>query len=226
MKPISLQDVRQAVAGKSLNALSPTAPKVDAVCTDTGRWRRTRSSSHCTATTSTGHQYLNQAFAGGAVAAIVEVRPEGTPDGTGLSPGSRHARRDWGSLPSACRQDLKGRVIAVAGSNGKTQHQAPDRAALSGDPSDKLVGRSPPRDISPKSYNNDIGVPLTIFAAEHAHDYVVLEMGTNHPGEIQTLTEMARPDIAGDHQLRRGEHLSSSATSPASGARTRASSMA
>src|SRR4029078_9748699 len=70
-------------------------------------------------------------------------------------------------------------------------------SALSGDPNDKLAGPLRLRGtISPKSYNNDIRVPLTIFAAQDAHDYVVLEMGTNHPGEILHLTEMAKPDIA------------------------------
>ena len=50
--------------------------------------------------------------------------------------------------------------------------------------------------ISPKSFNNDIGVPLTIFPADPSQDYIVLEMGTNHHGEIKVLSDMARPDIA------------------------------
>ena len=50
--------------------------------------------------------------------------------------------------------------------------------------------------ISPKSFNNDIGVPLAIFPAEPTHDYLVLEMGTNHPGEIKPLSDMAIPDFA------------------------------
>ena len=50
--------------------------------------------------------------------------------------------------------------------------------------------------ISPKSFNNDIGVPLTIFPADPAQDYLVLEMGTNHHGELRILSDMATPDIA------------------------------
>jgi len=196
MKPISLQDVRQAVAGKSINALSPTAPKVDSICTDTRKMARNSVFVALRGENFDGHQYLNQARSGGAVAAVVEALPEGAPEDLVYLqvPDTRLA---LGKLAKRIRQDLKGRVIAVAGSNGKTSTKHLIRAALSGDPNDKLAGPLRLRGtISPKSYNNDIGVPLTIFAAEHAHDYVVLEMGTNHPGEIQHLTEMARPDIA------------------------------
>ena len=50
--------------------------------------------------------------------------------------------------------------------------------------------------ISPKSFNNDIGVPLAIFPAEENQDYLVLEMGTNHHGEIKRLTEGRGVDVA------------------------------
>jgi UDP-N-acetylmuramoyl-tripeptide--D-alanyl-D-alanine ligase len=85
------------------------------------------------------------------------------------------------------RLQFTGKVIAVAGSNGKTGTKNLIDAALH---------RTLRGSISPKSYNNDIGVPVTIFAADPSHDYVVLEMGTNHHGEIAWLTEIARPDIA------------------------------
>ena len=82
---------------------------------------------------------------------------------------------------------MRSKVIAVAGSNGKTSTKHLIDAALSG----KLRGS-----ISPKSYNNDIGVPLAILPADPTQDYLVLEMGTNHPGEIKILSDMALPDIA------------------------------
>ena len=50
--------------------------------------------------------------------------------------------------------------------------------------------------MSPKSFNNDIGVPLAIFPADPMQDYLVLEIGTNHLGEVKHLSEMASPDIA------------------------------
>src|SRR3954464_3746647 len=82
---------------------------------------------------------------------------------------------------------MRSKVIAVAGSNGKTSTKYLIDSILSS----KLRGS-----MSPKSFNNDIGVPLTILPADPTQDYLVLELGTNHPGEIKVLTEMARPDIS------------------------------
>src|SRR5207253_580334 len=81
---------------------------------------------------------------------------------------------------------FRSKVIAVAGSNGKTSTKFLIHAALRG----RLKGS-----ISPKSYNNDIGVPLTILPADPHQDYLVLEIGTNHPGEIKHLSDMSLPDI-------------------------------
>lgn len=92
-----------------------------------------------------------------------------------------------GRLARFVRQQLSSKVVGVAGSNGKTSTKNLIHSALAG----RLRGT-----ISPKSFNNDIGVPLAIFPADPGHDYLVLEMGTNHPGEIQALTDIALPDIA------------------------------
>ena len=102
-----------------------------------------------------------------------------------------------GSLAAFLRQRLRGRVIAVAGSNGKTGTKLLIDAVLR----PTLRGS-----ISPKSFNNNVGVPLAIFPADPGHDYLVLELGTNHPGEIAELTRIAAPDIsvitnAGDEHL-------------------------
>src|SRR5436309_5360843 len=99
----------------------------------------------------------------------------------------KSTRRAMGKLATFVRKKMRSKVIAVAGSNGKTSTKYLIDAALSG----KLRGS-----ISPKSYNNDIGVPLAIFPADPMQDYLVLEMGTNHPGEIKALAEMAQPDLA------------------------------
>jgi UDP-N-acetylmuramoyl-tripeptide--D-alanyl-D-alanine ligase len=85
------------------------------------------------------------------------------------------------------RQEFRGQVIAVAGSNGKTGTKHLIHSALR----ETLRGS-----MSPKSFNNDIGVPLAIFPADTSDDYLILELGTNHPGEIRNLTHIALPDIA------------------------------
>src|SRR5262249_25561184 len=133
-----------------------------------------------------GHQHLPQAAAGGAIAALVSDVPDNAPPNITLIhvPDTRAA---MGKLATYVRQQMRSKVIGVAGSNGKTSTKHLIQAALGG----KLGGS-----ISPKSFNNDIGVPLTIFPADPNQDYLVLEMGTNHHGEILKLTTMAEPDIA------------------------------
>jgi UDP-N-acetylmuramoyl-tripeptide--D-alanyl-D-alanine ligase len=78
-------------------------------------------------------------------------------------------------------------VIAVGGSNGKTTTRHLIHAALSA----RLRGTQ-----SPKSFNNHLGVPLTLLAAGEKDDFVVVEIGTNHPGEMAALAQIVRPDVA------------------------------
>ncbi len=78
-------------------------------------------------------------------------------------------------------------VISVIGSNGKTTTRHLIHTALSS----TLRGTQ-----SPKSFNNHIGVPLTLLAAGLKHEtFVVVEVGTNHPGEIKALMPLVQPDL-------------------------------
>ncbi|MCJ7778033.1 MAG: UDP-N-acetylmuramoyl-tripeptide--D-alanyl-D-alanine ligase, partial [Sedimentisphaerales bacterium] len=49
---------------------------------------------------------------------------------------------------------------------------------------------------APKNFNNNIGLPLTLLGADHENKIVIVELGSNHPGEIAYLTQIALPDIA------------------------------
>ena len=49
---------------------------------------------------------------------------------------------------------------------------------------------------APKSYNNNIGVPLTVFDAPDDCEFIIAELGSNHPGEIEYLSRIIAPDIA------------------------------
>lgn len=76
-------------------------------------------------------------------------------------------------------------VIAVTGSNGKTTAKQMIDHVLC----DSLIGRA-----SPKSFNNQYGVPLTILSCEDDDRYLIVEIGSNSPGEIAALNEMVSPD--------------------------------
>ncbi len=134
-----------------------------------------------------GHDYLRSACAAGAQLLIVEqCAADRIPKGPAVLLVA-DTRQALGALASAYRATLTDTtVIAVTGSCGKTTTKEMIHAALHV----RLVGIR-----APKSFNNDIGVPLTILDASPEDDYLVLEIGMNKPGEIAALGAIARPDI-------------------------------
>jgi UDP-N-acetylmuramoyl-tripeptide--D-alanyl-D-alanine ligase len=186
MRAISLQQVRQVVGGRALAQLPPVTPAITSICTDTRLLEPGALFIAIRGETHDGHQYLPQAASKGAVAALLQETPPVTLPNVHMLivPDTRQA---MGRLARHVRLQMSARVIAVGGSNGKTGTKFLIDSALNR----RLRGS-----ISPKSFNNDIGVPLAIFPADPAQDYLVLELGTNHPGEIRNLTNIALPDIA------------------------------
>jgi len=113
-----------------------------------------------------GHAFIPQALAAGAVRVI-----------DGLDELQR-AARDW-------RRSLRAKVIGVTGSAGKTTTKELLRAFLS------KVGRT---HATEGNFNNHIGLPMTVLNCPTEADFLVVEMGTNHPGEIAALCDIAEPD--------------------------------
>ncbi len=145
-----------------------------------------------------GHDYLSQAGAAGAVLGIVERVPA-----CALRPAMSVLQvPDTGKallqLAGAYRRTLETtKVVAVGGSNGKTTTTRLIAQLLAC----TLRGRS-----SPRSFNNAVGVPLTILSARRGDQYLVCEVGTNAPGEIAPLTACAQPDVGVITSIGR-EHL-------------------
>lgn len=86
------------------------------------------------------------------------------------------------------RKDLKSKVIALTGSSGKTSTRQLIASML------ELAGKNVY--ATKGNYNNHIGLPLTLLNASDDADYIVLELGMNHSGEIKALTKIADPDIS------------------------------
>ena len=89
-----------------------------------------------------------------------------------------------GRLAAAYRQEFELPVVAVGGSNGKTTMKELIASVLR----QKLTTL-----WSEASFNNDIGVPLTLLRLDKSHQAAVLEAGTNHPGELAPLVKMIQP---------------------------------
>lgn len=134
-----------------------------------------------------GHSFLEEAKAAGVAAVLVSessVIPAGMPaivvDDTRLA---------LGRLAGVWRTRFELPVIAITGSNGKTTTKEMVAAILRSAYGENILATQ-------GNFNNDIGLPLTLFRLESRHRAVVLELGMNHPGEIAYLTRIARPTAA------------------------------
>ncbi|MEL6328070.1 MAG: UDP-N-acetylmuramoyl-tripeptide--D-alanyl-D-alanine ligase [Planctomycetota bacterium] len=141
-----------------------------------------------------GHRFLQDAADRGAGAVVIEDRTYAAFGGQLRGCGVLlvdDVRAALHAMALAWRARLHGRVIGVTGSNGKTSTVRMIDAAISGDPdaTPRLRGSR-----SVRSYNNDLGVPLTLLNAAEEDDYVVCEIGMSGPGEIAPLAHLAWPD--------------------------------
>ncbi len=149
-----------------------------------------------------GHRFLTEACASGAELLLVEERA--------LEPGGEVAR--WiadtlaaaisvpamvavtdtlvalGDLALHYRRRWSGTLIAVAGSAGKTTTRSTIQALFSSLYPGRVHGTR-------GNLNNRIGVPMTLFGLEPDHEWAVIEIGTNCPGEISELARIAEPQV-------------------------------
>jgi UDP-N-acetylmuramoyl-tripeptide--D-alanyl-D-alanine ligase len=131
-----------------------------------------------------GHDHIKDALSKGAACAVVQDLPE--------NPTTPIIKVDdcvtaLGKLARWYRKELNFKCIAITGSAGKTTTRRMIHHVLS-----KKYNCLQ----SEKSFNNSIGLPMTILAAEDDHEIVIAELGSNAPGEISYLTDIAAPDIA------------------------------
>jgi len=142
-----------------------------------------------------GTAFLAQAQAQGAVAVLFEAsHPE---QGEHLQHLNNvtvpafcvsNARAALGSLAAQWRRQFAPALIGVTGSNGKTTVTQMIASVLRAD-------TAAPSLSTQGNLNNDIGVPLTLFNLRPEHQRAVVELGMNHPGEIEVLAQFAQPTI-------------------------------
>lgn len=146
-----------------------------------------------------GHDHVAAAIERGAAGAIVDHWPV-----SGSNPAHvpvyrvESTRTALAELARGWRRQLSTtRFVAITGTCGKTTTKTMLHTVLS---------TSMRGSCAPKSFNNDIGVPLSILATSVDDAYAVLEIGTNGPGEIEPLTRLAEPDVSVITMIGRG-HL-------------------
>jgi len=182
MKPLSIKKLAEVIKAQFIPDSTKT---ISSVSIDSRTIRRggvffaVRGANH------DGHDFVNQAFENGAACAVVQKEVAVAADKIILLVGD--TIEALGSLAQFVRKDSAYKVIAVTGSVGKTTTKSMLNHILSG----KFDCFA-----APKSYNNNIGVPLTVFDAPDDCEFIIAELGSNHPGEIEYLSRIIAPDIA------------------------------
>lgn len=130
-----------------------------------------------------GHDFIPSVFEKGALCVIAEHEPEAS-DGAWIQvESSLQAIKDMAEF---YRQQLAVRVVGITGSVGKTSTKEVIASVLSEKYHVlKTLG----------NFNNELGLPLTVFRIREEHQVAVLEMGISDFGEMHRLSKIARPDV-------------------------------
>ncbi len=129
-----------------------------------------------------GHDYIPEAVARGAVAVLAERDVDATVATLQVA----DVLVAIGLLAAHWRKQCSAKVVGITGSNGKTTVKEMVASIL------RQHGTVLATD---GNFNNELGLPLTLFRLRESHDYAVLEMGASNPGDIAYLAEIARPEV-------------------------------
>ena len=196
MEPTSLQFIAEA-SGGILHPTGAGGVVVCGICTDSRRLEPGELFLALRGERFDGHDFLGEPGLKAAAAVVVSSDhvtdvPQGIP-----AIGVDDTRDALGKIAAAHRRRFSLPVFCVAGSNGKTT----TKELLA-----SLLATSLPTLRSQASFNNDIGVPLSLLGLDSGHRAAVLEAGTNHPGELEPLIRMIAPRYGLIPQIGR-EHL-------------------
>ncbi len=131
-----------------------------------------------------GHNFIAEAFARGAIAGVVDTVHSLSTDAPLLV--VENTRRALLDIAAGHRATLPMPTIAVTGSAGKTT--AKEMIA-------DILATAAPTARTRGNWNNDIGLPLSILAAEPSQKFGVFEVGMNHPGELEPLCKILKPAV-------------------------------
>lgn len=196
MEPVTLQFIAEASKG-TFHPHEAGCVRVSGVCTDSRRLRAGNLFLALSGERFDGHDFLKDSGLKKASAVVVSQNrltdvPQGIPAVS--VPNTREALRH---IAAAYRNRFSLPVFCVAGSNGKTTTKELLAA---------LLETQFPTLRSQASFNNDIGVPLSLLELDGSHRAAVLEAGTNHPGELAPLVRLIAPRYGVVPQIGR-EHL-------------------
>ena len=181
MEALGMTEIADAVAGELINEEDF---RIDSISTDTRQLEPGDLFIALLGENFDAHDFLAQAFEKGARAAVVESGREYDVKKPLIK--VEDTTRALQDLAAYYLEQLSLTVIAVTGSTGKTTTK---------DLTASVVKQRYETLKTQGNFNNEIGLPLTLFRLDESHEAVVLEMGMRGVGEIARLAEIAPPDI-------------------------------
>ncbi|MCX5632302.1 MAG: UDP-N-acetylmuramoyl-tripeptide--D-alanyl-D-alanine ligase [Phycisphaerae bacterium] len=190
MKPLSISKLAEIIKAQTISGGTRTINSVSIdsrMVKEGGVFFAVKGANH------DGHDFVSQAFENGAVCAVVQNKIYGERSRTISIADDKPVLlvddtiKALGELAKFIRSNSSCKVVAVTGSVGKTTTKNILNHILS-----SKYNCFP----APKSFNNNIGVPLTVFDAPDDCEFIIAELGSNHPGEIEYLSHIIQPDVA------------------------------
>lgn len=183
MKAMSLREIASAVGGRYCGDESKLGLEVNGVAIDSRKVEEEYLFVPIKGARVDGHDFIPQVMEKGALCTLSEHPLEGAWYPYILVDSCQQALKD---LAEHYRNALGIKVVGITGSVGKTSTKEMIASVLS--QKYKVLKTE-------GNFNNEIGLPLTIFNIREEHEVAVLEMGISEFGEMHRLTKMARPDI-------------------------------
>lgn len=186
MQTLTVNDILRATGGEiAIKSSNIAGLEFDSIITDSRKVKEGGLFIPLVGENFDGHDYIKPAIAHGAAASLTERQPDGDERGTIIR--VKDTKKALGDIARYYKKKYPVPVVSITGSVGKTTTKDLIYAVLAEHYNTHKT---------PNNFNNDIGVPLTVFGIETEHEMAVIEMGMNHFGEIAYLADIVKPDIA------------------------------
>ena len=182
MIPLSIEKIKQVINGKSYH-IDNENWVVEAISTDSRKIPNKSLFIALIGDNFDGHEFAEQAIKNGAIVVIVNHKIEHEIPQIIVS----DTHQALGKIAALIRQQSKAKIVALTGSSGKTSVKEMTASIL------QNCGQTL---YTQGNFNNDIGVPLTLFRLTPQDEFAVIELGANHIGEIAYTTNIVKPQSA------------------------------